>query len=134
MKKTVAIAALLFIGSVGTAVAGTYATVTASAPATTVNVRSTAKISIVPSSGFRLNMEYPTKLVMVAPSGVTMEKATQVRAEAVKFEEASAEFVVAFTASSVGKKTLTGELKYAVCKAADCIPQTAKVAINVDVK
>ena len=41
---------------------------------------------------------------------------------------------MAFTASSVGKKTLTGELKYAVCTANECIPKTEKIVINVDVK
>jgi len=134
MKKSLAIAALLFIASVGTAVAGENATVTVSAPAANVNVKSTAKISIVPKSGFGMNLEYPIKLEIVAPSGVTVEKPKQTRADAVKFEGKRAEFVVAFTASSVGKKTLTGELKYAVCTANECIPKTEKIVINVDVK
>ena len=134
MKKTIAIAALLFVASAGTAVAGTYSTLTTSAPVAQRNVRGTAKVVIKPAAGYSINGDYPMKLTVVPPSGVTVEKTEQVRADATSVSATGIEFTVAFTASTAGVKTLTGEARYAVSSPSNTMPVSDKFSINVQVQ
>jgi len=133
MKKTIsAILAVLAIS--GSAFAGSNYTLSVQAPAAKTSVNSVAKIKVVPTGEFHMNLDFPTKLTINAPDGVTLEKAKQAKSDAVKLDKDSAEFDVAFTASSAGKKSFTGEMKFAVCTADNCSPQTSPVAFTVDVK
>jgi hypothetical protein len=83
---------------------------------------------------FHVNVDYPVKLTITAPSGVKVEKATQTHKDAVKFEKEGADFAVEFTPSETGKKSFTGEMKFAVCTATECAPSFEKIAFDVDVK
>ena len=69
-----------------------------------------------------------------APAGVTIGKPKQKKADAVSFDEKSAEFAVSFTASDAGDKTFTGEFKFAVCEEEACVPKTEKLEFVVAVK
>jgi hypothetical protein len=53
---------------------------------------------------------------------------------AVKLEEGGAEFDVAFTSADAGKKTFSGEFKFAVCSASTCDPKKEKLSFTVEVK
>ena len=133
MKKTIStILAVLAIS--GSAFAGSNYNLSVQAPAAKATVKSVAKIKIVPTGDFHMNLDYPTKLTITAPDGVTLEKAKQAKSDAVKFDKDSAEFDVAFTAAAAGKKTFTGEMKFAVCTADNCSPQTSPVSFTVEVK
>lgn len=106
-----------------------------SAPAATHGQKAVAKIQITPGAGYHMNKEYPTSVVLKEiPAGVTVDKLKQTAKDAVKLEEAAAEFDVGFTATEGGKKTLTGELKFAVCSANSCDPKKEALSITVDVK
>lgn len=98
------------------------------------NVKSTAKITVAPANGYKLNLDYPVKLTIVAPSGVTVVKSKQTSADAVRFDAKGLEFGVAFTASTPGTKTLTGELRYATCTTTDCNPQVENLKVTVAVQ
>jgi hypothetical protein len=105
-----------------------------SAPAATHNQRTVAKIHIAPGAGYHVNKEYPTVINVVAPAGVALEKARLTGKDAVRLEDAGADFEVAFTPSEPGKKSFTGELKFAVCSANSCDPKKEQLAFTVEVK
>lgn len=95
--------------------------------------KTTATVKITPKGAFHVNMEYPHKLVLTTPDGVTVEKAKLAASDA-KVSKEAIEFQVAATSASAGKKTITGELKFAVCTDNECKPTTEKVSIEIDAK
>lgn len=92
------------------------------------------KVSVVPKKPWHMNLDFPTKLAVTAPDGVNVAKAEQAKADALKFDENSAEFAVKFTPSSAGDKGFAGEFKFAVCQDEACSPVTEKVEFKVAVK
>src|SRR5688572_10369363 len=125
MKKILA-AILVTVAMTGTAIAGSNYKVNVSAPAAKVSTRSIATIKVEPTDGFKMNLEYPTKVTLTAPEGVTLEKAkiTVKDKDALRIDKASAQFDVAYTADKPGKKTITGEVKFAVCTDDECVPKS----------
>jgi hypothetical protein len=97
--------------------------------------KSVAKIHIAPAAGYHVNKEYPTTMTLSdVPAGILVDRLKQTAKDAVKLEEAGAEFDVAFTPADAGKKTINGELRFAVCSANSCDPKSAKLSIPVEVK
>jgi hypothetical protein len=133
MKKILA-GLLVTVAMMGTAVAGSHYKLSVSAPSAKVSAKSSAKITVVPTDGFKMNLEYPTKVTLNAPAGVSLEKAKLTAKDAVQLDKSAAVFDVAFTASEPGKKTITGEMKFAVCTENSCDPQTQAISFDVDVK
>jgi hypothetical protein len=135
MNKFVSIAFLLATtATLGTALAGDQYDLSFSKPSAKAKERAVAKVSIRPKGAFHVNVDYPTKLKIVAPSGVNLEKDVQKGAEAARFEKGALDFEVAFTAEGAGTKSFTGEVKFAVCTETECKPTTEKIAFDVDVK
>jgi hypothetical protein len=134
MKKTLSIAALFLVAMTGNALANAYQSTTINAPSAKVGARAVAAISVQPQGPYHINLEYPAKLTIDAPGGVTLEKAKQTSKDAVKFAKSGAELQVAFMPQSAGKKLFTGELKFAVCDETTCVPQVEKISFTVDVK
>lgn len=104
------------------------------APPAKKGQKAVAKIKITPGAGYHINKEYPTKLALHAPPGVTIEKAQLGAKDAAKWEEKGGEFDVAYTATKPGKQVVTGDLKFAVCSPTSCNPQSSKVSFEIDVK
>lgn len=91
-------------------------------------------IAAVPQGPWHINLDFPTKLALSAPDGVTLAKTELAKGDAAKLDEKSAEFAVKFTPSSAGDKQFTGEFKFAVCQDEACSPVTEKVDFKVAVK
>lgn len=91
-------------------------------------------IAAVPQGPWHINLDFPTKLALAAPDGVTLAKTELAKGDAAKLDDKSAEFAVKFTPSSAGEKAFTGEFKFAVCQDEACSPVTEKVAFKVAVK
>lgn len=91
-------------------------------------------VAAVPQKPWHINLDFPTKLALSAPDGVTLPKGEMVKADAAKLDDDSAEFAVKFTPTSAGDKTFTGEFKFAVCQDEACSPVTQKVDFQVAVK
>ncbi len=91
-------------------------------------------IKIVPRGAWHMNLEFPTTLKLEPPAGVAVTKADLKKDDAVKLDETSAEFAVAFTPSEAGDKTFTGEFKFAICQEEVCSPRTEKLEFVVAVK
>ena len=131
MKKLLSVPAMVLAlsAALGAAVAGDQYDLSVTAPAAKVNERAVAKVSLAPKGAYHVNTEYPVKLKMTAPDGVTLDKDTLKGPDAKRFEKAGLDFEVAFTAAASGKKSFAGELKFAVCTDTDCKPVTEKVAL-----
>jgi len=105
------------------------------APPAKKGQKAVAKVKITPAAGYHMNKEYPTSLVLSSvPAGVLVDKMKQTAKDAAKWEEAEGEFDVAYTASEAGKKTVSGEIKFAVCSANTCDPKKSNVSFQIDVK
>lgn len=96
--------------------------------------RGTVRVSVTPKPGWKLNEDFPTKLSVTAPSGVTLEKAKLRKGDAAHFSKKKGEFDVAFTASSAGDKTFGATFKFAVCTDSSCDPKKIKLDWVVSVE
>jgi hypothetical protein len=93
--------------------------------------KGTARIHITPGAGYHVNKEYPASAKVVAPAGVTLDK-DKVPPSSV--QEAALDFEIPYTPNEAGKKTFTGELKFAVCSANSCDPKKEPLNFTIDVK
>src|SRR5712692_67604 len=118
---------VLWLGSASLAWADRTYQVRVDAPSAEKGARSVAKIMIAPGPGFHINKEFPTSMTVIPPDGVKLDKPKQNGKDAVRLEEAGAEFDVGYVASSAGDKPFTGELKFAVCTATTCDPKKEKL-------
>jgi hypothetical protein len=96
--------------------------------------KTTVPIKIQGTGDYHFNNEYPASIKVTAPAGVKLEKDALKKEDAKKFAKDGADFELTFTSSDTGKKSFTGEAKFAVCTEKDCAPQTQKIAFDVDVK
>jgi hypothetical protein len=99
-----------------------------------VGQESKVSIRVIPQGEWHMNLQFPTKLEITPPAGVTVAKAKLAKDDAVKLDESSCEFAVALTPSEAGDKTFTGEFKFAVCIDDACVPKTEKLEFQVAVK
>lgn len=96
--------------------------------------REAAQIHVEGANGSHINTEFPAKLTIVAPTGVTVEKPSQTKEDAVTLRQEAAIFKIAFTSSEAGRKDFTGELRFAICSESSCNTSSETIAFSVDVK
>ncbi|MBA3393155.1 MAG: hypothetical protein H0T89_10945 [Deltaproteobacteria bacterium] len=101
---------------------------------------SVVRIVVTPGSEYKVNTEFPTKLTLETPQGVTIAKAEQkagghdkAKGDADKFEESGLAFLVKVTPSQSGSYTINGSFKFAVCDKAGstCLAKKEPIAIQV---
>jgi hypothetical protein len=99
-----------------------------------------AKVIITPASAYKVNTEFPTKLTLTTPEGVTIAKAElkaggqdKAKGDAEVFEESNLTFAVKLTPGKAGSYTINGTFKFAVCDRAGstCLAKKETVAIQV---
>ncbi len=134
MKNIASLAVFALASSFGVAFAADGYDLNISPASAGANARATVKVSVAPKGAYHVNTEYPVKLSVTAPDGVTLEKALLTKDDAKRFERAGLDFEVAFVPASSGRKSFTGTLKFAVCTDTECKPAVEKVSFDVDVK
>lgn len=136
MKKLVAAVALFALPALPAfAQQNTGFTLKVEAPPAKKGQKAVAKVKITPGAGYHMNKEYPTSLNLSGvPLGVTLDKPKQTAKDAAKWEAEGGEFDVAYTASEPGKKTIMGEIKFAVCSTNTCDPKRSPIQFDIDVK
>lgn len=92
---------------------------------------SVARVVVTPGKGFHMNKDYPTKLTLELPSGVTSPKAILEPADAEAFTENQLAFAVKLTAAAKGDYTIPGTLKFAVCTESTCNPKKQAIALSL---
>jgi hypothetical protein len=93
----------------------------------------TAQVIITPAKGWHLNKDFPTSLKLNLPAGVTANKAALTKADA-KLSDDEGRFEVVLTSNEAGKKSVPGDLRFAVCTDTTCDPQRSAVTIEMEVK
>jgi hypothetical protein len=100
-----------------------------------------AKITVTPATGYHVNTEYPTKLTLTSPQGVTLAKAEFVagghdkaKGDADDFDEKQLAFTVKLTPAASGSYTINGSFKFAVCDASQCLPKKETIANTLAAK
>lgn len=112
---------------------GTYTIAVAGPNEAVAGAASKIEISVAPADGWKMNKEFPTRLQLTSPDGVTVAKAEQRLADAAHFDDHKLTFAVEFTPSSAGEKKFTADFKFAVCTESTCDPKTESLAWVVNV-
>jgi hypothetical protein len=134
MKKALSLIALAIATFTGAALAADSYDVQVKGASGKAGSKAVAVVTVKAKGNFHVNAEYPHKLILTAPEGIAVEKAKITAADAKRPDEKTLVFEVAVTPAAAGKKTVEGELKFAVCSEQSCNPTTEKVSISVDAK
>jgi hypothetical protein len=91
----------------------------------------TAHVVVTPGTGYHVNQDFPTKLVITPPDGVTVAKAEQHKEDAATFNETKLQFDVVLTPAKAGTYKVAGSLKFAVCTETSCDPKKREIAFDL---
>ncbi len=93
----------------------------------------TAVLKLVPKSPFKIDKEFPIKLVIADPPGekVVFTKKKLDKADGT-ISEGSATFIVPFTVNKTGRATVSGKLHFKVCSE-KCNTHNIDMHLQVDV-
>ncbi len=80
---------------------------------------STTIVEVKPKAGYKMNKEFPSRLVMAAADGVKPVKAELGKGDAEVTEEVL-RFKVAYTADKAGKVDLAAKCDFSVCNESTC--------------
>jgi hypothetical protein len=101
----------------------------------------TARVVVTPTTKFKINFDFPTKLTLEAPADITLAKAelkaggqAKSQGDAEKFEEKQLAFAVKLTPTKSGTHTIKGTFKFAVCDKDQCLARKEPIAIQVAAK
>lgn len=109
----------------------------------TAGAETTASIVVTPGAAYKVNVEFPTKLTLESPQGVTLAKAelkaggqNKEKGDADVFDESKLTFTVKLTPAAAGQHTIKGSFKFAVCDKAGstCLAKKEPIAIQVAAK
>jgi len=102
---------------------------------------SVATIRVTPGAGYHVNTEYPVKLTLTAPTGVTLAKAeyvagghTKGKGDADALDDNQLALSVKLTPAATGSYTINGNFKFAVCDKDQCLAKKETIAIVVAAK
>ena len=94
----------------------------------------TSVIEVSPAAGYHMNKEFPARLRVTPPTGVTVAKPDLSKEDA-ELNETMLRFSVAFNAAAAGKVTLAGLGDFSVCNDTTCkLIRDEKLSWDVDVK
>ena len=125
---------VLEVGGTVLAETDTYI-VKADVPASLVSgAEATVTINLLPKTGWKINQEFPTKLKITAPEGISVNADTQSAKEAEKFTEKQAVFKVSCSPEGAGPKQFAADFRFAVCTDATCDPKKAELAWTLNVQ
>jgi hypothetical protein len=100
----------------------------------------TAKVFVIPSEKYKVNKEFPTKLTLTPPAGVTLAKAEmkaggadESKGDADAFEDKQLAFSVKLTPQP-GNHTISGTFKFAVCDKDVCLAKKEQIELVVAAK
>ncbi|MBK9037159.1 MAG: hypothetical protein IPL61_38930 [Myxococcales bacterium] len=84
-----------------------------------------------PGKGFHMNKDYPTKLSLELPAGVSSAKAVLEPADAEAFDDTQLAFSIKLTPAAAGDYSIPGTLKFAVCTDSTCNPKKQTIALSL---
>ena len=126
MKKLFAFAALAIATVAGAAFAAEGYSIAVRGGAGKVNEKITSTITVTATGDHHVNKEYPHKVLLTAPEGVTVDA----KVMGVVASDTTLTFTVVSTHASAGAKAIAGEVKFGTCTASSCMLAAEKVTIN----
>lgn len=100
----------------------------------TAGAEATSVIEVTPAAGYKINLEFPTRLKLSTVDGIAHAKAELGKTDA-EITEKVLRFNVAFTAAKAGKFSLEGVADFSVCNDRTCrLLRGEKLAWEVAVK
>ncbi len=94
----------------------------------------TSIVEVTPSKGYKMNLEFPSRLTLEPVAGVKPAK-EKLGKEDAEVTEKALRFKVAYTPASAGKLNMTGSTDFSVCNETTCqLIRDEKLAWEVDVK
>jgi hypothetical protein len=91
-------------------------------------------VALTASGGYHVNEEFPIRVTVRAPEGVTLPKGQLVRADAAEFGAERARFDVPFTPVAAGEKRVEVQVDFAVCTPENCMPDQRTLALALPVE
>lgn len=88
---------------------------------------------LIPTAGRKINQEFPLSIAIAAPSDVKVPRAKLGRADASKLSEARAVFPIALPPSTAGERTISLDVRFAVCSDRACEPQRESISVALQV-
>jgi len=86
-----------------------------------------AEVKVVPRGGYKVNLEYPTRLQVKGPAGVSPGEATLGAKQAATLTAAEILFRPAFKIDAPGDHAFEGSLRFSVCTDKQCEIKNEKV-------
>ncbi len=80
-------------------------------------------LAVEPKSGFKMNKEFPTKLVLDCGDSVSLPKEEWRMADASEWDEKHGAFSVALQSKKAGQHSCKGQFNFAVCTESTCDPK-----------
>lgn len=102
-------------------------------PQTTRGQEAVAHVRVHPRAPWHMNLDYPAKLHLRAPSDVQLVAPILRKDDAQRFDDQALEFSVLFTPNAKGARTIEAELDFAVCGAASCGPVSESIQLAFEV-
>jgi len=91
-------------------------------------------VALTAAGGYHVNEEFPIRVTVRAPEGVTLPKGQLVRADAAEFGAERARFDVPFTPAAAGEKRVEVQVDFAVCTPENCMPDQRTLALALPVE
>ncbi|MCB9556066.1 MAG: hypothetical protein H6707_08180 [Deltaproteobacteria bacterium] len=102
--------------------------VTVKAPSSIkVGETAVAQVALVPQQGYKVNLEYPTKLTVSGPKAASPSSQVLRKKDAKRFDKSMALFTPSAKITAAGKHRFTAELAFSVCTDQECQLKTAKI-------
>ena len=96
--------------------------------------QATSVIEVTPAKGYKMNLEFPSRLSLEPTAGVKPAK-EQLGKDDAEVTEKALRFKVAFTPASAGKLSMAGSADFSVCNDSTCkLIRDEKLAWVVNVK
>lgn len=102
-------------------------------PQTTRGQEAIAHVRVHPRAPWHMNLDYPAKLHLQAPSDVQLVAPILRKNDAQRFDDEVLEFSVLFTPNARGSRTIEAQLDFAVCGAAACGPVSESIQLAFEV-
>lgn len=97
-----------------------------------------SNLTVTPATGLHIATDYPIKITLTAPSGVTLAKAEltaggrdKAVGDATALTEQRLGFAIAATADKAGVYEITGTLKFGICEKDSCHPKRQPIVISL---
>ncbi|MBM4320762.1 MAG: hypothetical protein FJ125_12610 [Deltaproteobacteria bacterium] len=103
-------------------------------PTARTGMKQQAELRLVGRGGYKVNVEYPTRIKLKAPAGIMLETDAVGKADALELTKEVARFPLRYLPARPGSAELQAEVRFSVCndKQCDLAMETLTWIVKVD--